>query len=143
MAKQDPKTGTKTGPARTMRSPKSGAVVPTGAHPGNTGGKPGRSGRRPFAITLAAQTIVDQFRLLEVAKDIAVGDIWEEWTNKEGGRISSPTKNSDRLAAIKFLVERGYGSAPQHVTLANDAERPVTSPLDDLTRQLARLAPRG
>jgi hypothetical protein len=127
MAKQDPKTGTKTGPARTMRSPKSGAVVPTGAHPGNTGGKPGRSGRRPFAITLAAQEITDKHDLLGVARDIAL----------------SAEKDSDRLAAIRLIVEYGYGRAPQHVTLANDAERPVTSPLDDLTRQLARLAPRG
>ena len=29
-----------------MVSPRSGAEVPTGAHPGNTGGKPGRSGRK-------------------------------------------------------------------------------------------------
>jgi hypothetical protein len=90
-------------------------------------GKPGRSGRRPFAITLAAQEITDKHDLLGVARDIAL----------------SAEKDSDRLAAIRLIVEYGYGRAPQHVTLANDAERPVTSPLDDLTRQLARLAPRG
>ena len=38
---------TKTGKKRTMRSPRSGAEVPTGAHPKNTGGKKGRSGRPP------------------------------------------------------------------------------------------------
>jgi hypothetical protein len=34
----------------TMRSPRSGAVVRTGAHPANTGGKKGRSGRKPDAF---------------------------------------------------------------------------------------------
>jgi hypothetical protein len=38
------KTGKRTG---TMRSPRNGAECPTGAHPGNTGGKKGRSGRKP------------------------------------------------------------------------------------------------
>ena len=42
------KTGTKTGQGTgVMVSPLTGAVCPTGAHPGNTGGKPGRSGRPP------------------------------------------------------------------------------------------------
>ena len=43
------KTGKKTG---TMRSPRSGAEVPTGAHPKNTGGKKGRSGRPPIAFKM-------------------------------------------------------------------------------------------
>lgn len=41
------KTGSNTG-SGFMRSPLTGAVVPTGAHPGNTGGKKGRSGRPPL-----------------------------------------------------------------------------------------------
>lgn len=35
---------------KTARSPRSGAEIPLGAHPGNTGGKPGRSGRPPKAF---------------------------------------------------------------------------------------------
>jgi hypothetical protein len=50
------KTGKKSG---TMRSPRSGAEVPTGAHPGNTGGKKGRSGRKPFAFRMLARTILE------------------------------------------------------------------------------------
>lgn len=42
------KTGAKSG---MMVSPRSGATIPTGAHPGNTGGKKGRSGRKPEAFT--------------------------------------------------------------------------------------------
>ncbi len=44
------KTGNKTGKQITMTSPRSGATVPTGAHPKNTGGKKGRSGRKPDAF---------------------------------------------------------------------------------------------
>ena len=40
-----------------MTSPKSGATIPTGAHPGNTGGKKGRSGRRPYAFALFAHSL--------------------------------------------------------------------------------------
>jgi hypothetical protein len=32
---------------KTATSPLSGGVIPLGAHPGNTGGKKGRSGRKP------------------------------------------------------------------------------------------------
>lgn len=42
-----PKTGSETGKQTHMTSPKSGATIPTGAHPANTGGKKGRSGRKP------------------------------------------------------------------------------------------------
>lgn len=41
------KTGKKT---RSMRSPRSGAECPTGAHARNTGGKKGRSGRKSKAF---------------------------------------------------------------------------------------------
>ena len=37
----------KTAP-KTARSPVTGAEIPLGAHPGNTGGKKGRSGAKPF-----------------------------------------------------------------------------------------------
>jgi hypothetical protein len=64
------KTGKKSG---TMRSPRSGAEVPTGAHPGNTGGKKGRSGRKPFAFRMLARTILEdrktQAELRRAARD--------------------------------------------------------------------------
>lgn len=53
------KTGKKTGKQAVMTSPVNGAQTPTGAHPGNTGGKKGRSGRRPFAFTLFAQDVLE------------------------------------------------------------------------------------
>lgn len=38
------------GGKKTATSPRSGSTIPTGAHPGNTGGKKGRSGRPPSAF---------------------------------------------------------------------------------------------
>jgi hypothetical protein len=38
--------------AKTARSPLNGAEIPLGAHPGNTGGKKGRSGRRSQKLSL-------------------------------------------------------------------------------------------
>lgn len=88
----------------------------TPGNPGNTGGKPGRSGRKPLAITIAAQEIFEKQRLLEVAAGIALGRITEEWFDDEGQSHAEPTKNSDRLAAIRFLAAYGYGQPPQTVT---------------------------
>jgi hypothetical protein len=45
--KNTPKTANKTA----RPSPRSGVALPVGNHPGNTGGKKGRSGRKPEAFT--------------------------------------------------------------------------------------------
>lgn len=42
---------TKTATKTARPSPRSGVRLPLGAHPGNTGGKKGRSGRKPEAFT--------------------------------------------------------------------------------------------
>lgn len=56
-----------------MRSPRSGAECPTGAHPQNTGGKKGRSGPKPmWWKEFCRQTISDpevQRTIQEAAKD--------------------------------------------------------------------------
>ncbi len=64
-------------------------------------GKKGRSGRHSFELTLRAQAIVERAKLLEEAEQIA--------TNK----ALAP---SDRLHAIRFLVEYGFGKANQPVS---------------------------
>ena len=51
----EPNLGTVPSPAKTATktarpSPKNGNRLPLGAHPGNTGGKKGRSGRKPDAF---------------------------------------------------------------------------------------------
>ncbi len=80
------------------------------------GGKKGRSGRKPFAITALCANVLDKYKLIELVKDIAVGDIWEQWTNNKGEIVTGPTKNSDRLAAIRFLTEYAVGKPPQPIT---------------------------
>lgn len=132
--KTRPKTST--GPAGNL----------TPGNPGNSGGKKGRSGRRPNAITEAARDIVDDRELLNVAADIAVGDIWEEWTTKDGDVVSGPTKNSDRIAAIRLIIEYGYGKPKQITELSGPDGGPIetaaVSPLDDLRGRIARIATR-
>lgn len=42
---------------KTARSPRNGAEIPLGAHPGNTGGKKGRSGRKPSTFAGFIRTL--------------------------------------------------------------------------------------
>lgn len=105
----------KTAPKTARRPANGGPALPLGNHPGNTGGKPGRSGRRPSAVAELAQNMVDQYRLVEVVARIAAGDLEEEWYDNEGEVHSSSTKNSDRIAAVKLLLAYGYGQPTQPV----------------------------
>lgn len=43
---------------KTAKSPRNGQEIPLGNHPGNTGGKKGRSGRKPMAFKLLAHDIL-------------------------------------------------------------------------------------
>jgi len=104
------KTGTKTEKRSMMRSPRSGAEIPTGNHPGNTGGKKGRSGRKPNKIKALCRKIVDDRKLVSVLGTIAADD--EE-------------KARDRIAAITKLIEYGYGKPEQVVDVTSDGERVV------------------
>jgi len=88
-------------------SPKSGVSLPLGNHPGNTGGKKGRSGRRPLAITAKALEMVNKHDLIEAAKDIAL----------------KADKETDRLAAIRFLVEYAAGKPRQAIDVTNLSEQ--------------------
>lgn len=125
-----------------------GTLVPSGAFkagddPRRGHGLPGRSGRRPAAFTLACQGISDRLQLAEVAAKIAAGELGEKVVAGNGEIIYTDTKNSDRLAAIKLLWSYGYGAPPQTLTLDEDPETPILSPLVDLARQLTRLAARA
>lgn len=55
----EPANPSKTAP-KTATSPKNGAVIPLGAHPGNTGGKKGRSGRKPSTFAGFVRTLHDK-----------------------------------------------------------------------------------
>lgn len=84
------KTATKTA----IKPGRNGNVLPAvGAHPGNTGGKPGRSGRIESAVTQACREIIEKHKLIEVVQVIA----------------TSADKSTDRLAAIRLLLEYSEG----------------------------------
>lgn len=57
--------------AKTAVSPKTGAVIPLGAHPGNTGGKKGRSGRRPDNLKAFLKSLRSNEDALEALKKAA------------------------------------------------------------------------
>lgn len=102
--------------ARTARKTaigRNGNEIPLGAHPGNTGGKKGRSGRRPDAIRELARSLTDEHRLLEVVCGIARGRIGESWFDNEGKEHAEPTRNADRINAVKLLLAYGWGQPTQ------------------------------
>ncbi len=112
------KTGKKTG-KRTMTSPRSGATVPTGAHPKNTGGKKGRSGRKPLAFK-------------ELCKDIL-----EDENTETSMRAAARTPKLPGYAAlIKMLASYADGVPEKTIVLEHE------SPLEELLCELDGVATR-
>lgn len=75
-------------------SPINGAVIPTGAHPLNTGGKPGRSGRPPSAIRARLRgSFANRVKILKEIAD------------------SEDSRGSDRLKALDLMAKYGLGEA--------------------------------
>lgn len=66
------KIGKKTA-KKTATSPRNGAVIPLGAHAGNTGGKKGRSGRKPLAFVAECDRLADSAVLPKVEAYLAKG----------------------------------------------------------------------
>jgi hypothetical protein len=94
-------------------------------NPGNSGGKKGRSGRRPCEINLAAQRISNRHDLLGIAARIAVGELGESDRQPNGEMVYTPTKNSERLAAIKLIWSYAYGHPAVRSSVSGDHEGPL------------------
>jgi hypothetical protein len=77
------------------------------------------SGRRASEVTVRCQTIMQNSKLFDVLAKIARAEIEEEFVTKDGETISSPTKNSDRIAAIKLLASYAYGQPAQAVDVTS------------------------
>ncbi len=104
---------------------RNGNKMPVGAHPGNTGGKPGRSGRKPIWFIGECEGLADEVVLPKIRDYLQ-----EKLPDDAGWRW-----------AAELVVGYAKGKVPQHITLANDEDRPLlTSPLDDLNSRLARIA---
>lgn len=109
MAEREPtaegqKTGAGTGYAV---SPINGARMPTGAHPGNTGGKKGRSGRRPDRVRQLAMMGVEEgvYHLRTFVSGQAIEEHIEKRRGEDGETTWhwSPASIDQRLAAIDRL----------------------------------------
>ncbi len=103
------KTAGKTAGRRSAPSPLTGATLPLGAHPGNTGGKKGRSGRLPSIVRdFAREAFADRLDILTQIADgkaiqrMKIGDVETETF------ISADV--SDRLRALDLLAKYGLGT---------------------------------
>ena len=94
-------------------------------NPGNSGGKRGRSGRRPREISLAAQRISNRYDLLGIAAKIAVGELGELDREPNGEIVYTPTKNSERLAAIRLIWSYAFGNPATRQLVLPDDNRPL------------------
>jgi hypothetical protein len=86
-----------------MRSPLNGAETPTGAHPGNTGGKKGRSGRKPDAFKAFMRSLVSHDDVADALRTV----------------LANPG-HPGFVSAFKMAAEFGYGRASQAVQLTGE-----------------------
>ena len=70
-------------------------------NPGNSGGKKGRSGRRPYKLGEKCREAFEKHGLIHKIVDIA----------------KNAKRDCDKIAAIKFLAERGWGQPTQEVQI--------------------------
>src|SRR5687768_2800416 len=123
------KTGKKTGTppraaagARTVRSPRNGAEMPTGAHEKNTGGRKGRSRRkadafRAFAVSHAADpAFQDRLKAAALAGDMQAVKLVVQYaeglplqpiehTGKDGGPVSVLGLDLDDMTTEELFAE--------------------------------------
>jgi hypothetical protein len=104
-ARKNRKTGNQTG-KKVMRSPRSGAECPTGAHPKNTGGKKGRSGPKPYPFKVLSKELVD-----DPVTQAAIRDI-----------LADP---DHRHFAVTLKLMAGYaeGLPEQEITIKGETAR--------------------
>jgi len=94
MTTRPPKTATKTA----RPSPINGQRLPVGAHPGNTGGKKGRSGRKPDEFKAMMRALVSHDGAAKALQEI----------------VNDPT-HPQFVQAFRMAAEFGYGKAQQHI----------------------------
>lgn len=85
-----------------------GAVLPVGAHPGNTGGKKGRSGRKPDEFKAMMQRLVSS-----------------EDRIKQLRKVLNNANHPHFLAAYKMAAEFGYGKATQSMEHSGKDGAPI------------------
>jgi hypothetical protein len=110
-----------------------------GNHPGNTGGKKGRSGRKPWAFRDEMRQALEAGEAGKVVQRIISGDILEEIAqDDEGEPIYGDTKNADRLKAIQLAASYAEG-LPVQPTVDLTPEQPVFLTASELVAIARRL----
>ena len=94
---------------KTAVSPLSGGRIPLGAHPGNTGGKKGRSGRKPVAFVEECERLTDAIALPKIAQYL---------------RTAKPDDPAWRWC-VEYVSKYTKSEAPKKVAHSGDAENPV------------------
>jgi sarcosine oxidase gamma subunit len=94
MATTPEKTAVKTA----KPSPINGNRLPVGAHPGNTGGKKGRSGRKPDEFKAMMRAMVSHAQAAEALQNIL-----------------RDASHPQFVQAYRMAAEFGYGKAQQHI----------------------------
>ena len=89
-------------------SPRSGTALPVGAHPGNTGGKKGRSGRKPDEFKHFMQRLVGR-------KDVCAAL----------AKVLRNPAHPHFVPAYKMACEFGYGRATQALEHSGAGGGPV------------------
>lgn len=90
-------------PKKTAKpSGRNGNVLPVGAHPGNTGGKSGRSGRKPDEFKAICRALATRTETIAVVAAIL--------TDGSHPRF---------MAALKWASENGYGRPIQRLDVAS------------------------
>jgi hypothetical protein len=109
---------------KTAISPLSGAAIPLGAHPGNTGGKKGRSGRLPSKVREACRLAFHQ--RLKVLKQIADNE------HEDAADRIRAVDTLGKYGGIQKIEHTGADDGPIQVNVVELRER--------IAGRLARLA---
>jgi hypothetical protein len=72
--------------------------LPVGAHPGNTGGKKGRSGRKPDEFKKLCMRLASRGQTVKAVRSILKDD-----------------KHPAFMGALKWATENGYGKAKETI----------------------------
>jgi len=100
--------------AKTAVSPVTGASIPLGAHPGNTGGKKGRSGRKPAEWTAFCNDTARDPKFQAAVKAAALaGD----------------------MGAARMIAEYAAGKPTQKLDVTRREAPPTPGRLTDLERE--------
>lgn len=86
-------------------SPKSGFALPVGNHPGNTGGKKGRSGRKTEAFKAFCQNLLSDKDVQQAAREIAKDKNHPAWQG-----------------AVNWLAKYGHHELVSNVDVTSNGE---------------------